>query len=251
MSDVPSPGLRWGPGRGRCWGHPGMPRGGSRCSEGWQHPLHAQTEAKGPWGAGRGVSEPPFAVLEEKEPLQAGVRTASPGRVCGRAGTVQSRQGGFAPGSVQHRDTGAGAGGRMSRALSSCPRCGQALFQPFRPSVSSRGAPAPGRWWHPDTRSPTFGWSRPLLTETKGWQRCGACVGAASPQFHSVGWAAGSQVLSPSPPPPWCSPAVGPAPSPDPTTAAPVLSVPIPALPFACGFGGKQLDFRASEGSRR
>jgi len=67
----------------------------------------------------------------------------------------------------------------MSRALSSCPCCGQALFQPFRPSMSSRGAPAQGRRWHSDTQSPTFAWSWPLLTKTKCWQPCGARVGAA------------------------------------------------------------------------
>lgn len=44
---------------------------------------------RGRGGVRRGVSEPPFTVLEEKEPLHAGVRTASPGRVCGQAGTVQ------------------------------------------------------------------------------------------------------------------------------------------------------------------
>lgn len=60
VSDVPSPGLRWGPGGRRRWGHPRMLRGGSGRTEGGQHPLRAQTEAKGPWGSAQGCFRAPL-----------------------------------------------------------------------------------------------------------------------------------------------------------------------------------------------
>lgn len=98
--------------------------------QGWQHPLCAQAEAKGP--GGRGLLSPLHSAGGEG--ALTGGRPPPTG-----TGTVQWRWAALCQ-------------GRASRALSPCPCCHQALFQPFRPSVSSHSArrchqaPGPQHW---------------------------------------------------------------------------------------------------------
>lgn len=102
-------------------------------------------------------------------------------------------------------------------------------------------------WWHPDTCSP-FGavpsiwWLLP--TEAKSCRPQGA-----HPKFHSVGWAAGSQVLSPSPPPS-CTAQLRDQPPPQIPLQRLHFTVPIPALPFARGLGEEE-EFQGGGGERK
>lgn len=133
VSDVPSLGLRWGPGTGRCWGHPKMPQGGAPTA----HP----DRGKEPTGA---FLSPPSQCWRRRSPYKQEVGTTSPGQVSGQGGTVQSWRGGFTPWSVQQGD----AGGRMSRALFVVSPLRAGTSSALETSVSPHGAPVLGTWWH-------------------------------------------------------------------------------------------------------
>lgn len=173
----------------RCWGHPRMPPGRQSVHRGWAAPTVCPDGGKKPAGEWVGAFlSHPSQCWKRRSPYKQGVRTTSPGRLCGRAGTVQSQQGGFAPRWVQR------GGGRMSRALFVVsPLWAGTFFSPLDlwcPPVELQRAwvsrALAGRSRHPVFWPPMFGWSRLLLTETKRWQPRGACVGAASPPNFTV-----------------------------------------------------------------
>lgn len=104
-------------------------------------------------------------------------------------------------------------------------------------------------WWHPGTRSP-FGavpsiwWLLP--TEAKSCWPWGECVGAAHPKFHSVGWAAGSQVLSSSPP----QPSLGTSPLPKSRRSGSALLCPSQPCPLLAVLGEED-EFQGGGGERK
>lgn len=163
-SDVPSLGLRRGPSRGRCWGHPRMPQGGVSTA----HP----DRGKEPTGA---ILSPPSQCWRRRSPYKREVGTTSPGQVSGRGETVQSWQGGFTPWSVQHGDTG----GRMSRALFVMSPLQAGTSSALETSVSPHGAPVLGTWWHWVSGPQCLdgpGCSSPRPDSTALWSACGGCA---------------------------------------------------------------------------
>lgn len=74
-------------------------------------------------------------------------------------------------------------------------------------------------------------------------------MGAAHPKFHSVGWAAGSRVLSPSPPP-CCTAQLRDQPPPQIPPQQLRFAAPVPAQPFARGLG-EAAEFRGDRGQRK